>query len=235
VKGGRDQRVTKGGRSRRTLTAAEVVFSKVVAEIHSGAIRPRDTLSERDLVQRFGVSRTPVREAIKRLFERGYLEFGPRRIAVVKEVTEKSIKDLYRLRMKLESDAALLTAREITSPEIQRLRAINREFAKAYRARNLARMLDVRAQFHAALVEATRDSWLARILTMLREEAYVVRHAHWQDAARANQAIEMHQKMIDALDARHASRYRELVLKQISDGLNSYLSTLRPPPRQAHH
>jgi DNA-binding GntR family transcriptional regulator len=224
--------MSKGGREHRPLTAADVVFSKVVAEIHAGAIRPRDTLSERDLVQRFGVSRTPVREAIKRLFERGYLEFGPRRIAVIKEVTEKSIKDLYRLRMKLESDAAALTARQITSPEIQRLRAINREFAKAYRARNLARMLEVRAQFHAALVEATRDSWMARILTMLREEAYVVRHAHWQDPGRANQAIKMHQEMIEALDARQVARYRELVLKQIADGLSSYLSTLRPPPRQ---
>jgi DNA-binding GntR family transcriptional regulator len=108
-------------------------------------------------VQRFGVSRTPVREAIKRLFERGFLESGPRRVAVVKEITEKSIRDLYRLRMKLESDAALLTRSTSTAQELMRLRAINSEFSRAYRARDLGRMLDVRAQFHAALVEATRD------------------------------------------------------------------------------
>ena len=223
-----------GGKSNRqgAQTAADVVFSKIIGEIHAGALRPRDTLSERDLVQRFGVSRTPVREAIKRLFGRGFLEYGPRRIGVVKEITEKSVRDLYRLRMKLESDATPLTVRNITTPEIQRLRAINREFTRAYRERNLGRMLDVRAQFHAALVEATRDSWLARILILLREEAYVVRHAHWQDPARASQAIRMHQRIIDALETRQVARYRTLVLKQIADGLNTYLSTLRPPPRQ---
>jgi DNA-binding GntR family transcriptional regulator len=232
VKSRWEHRGGNGTRGQHDLTAADVVFSKIVGEIHAGALRPRDTLSERDLVQRFGVSRTPVREAIKRLFERGFLEFGPRRIGVIKEITEKSVKDLYRLRMRLEADAALLTVRNITSPEIQRLRAINREFSRAYRARNLGRMLDVRAQFHAALVEATRDGWLPRILVILRDEAYVVRHAHWQDPARASQAIRMHQQIIDALEARNVARYRKLVLKQMSDGLNTYLSTLRPPPRQ---
>jgi DNA-binding GntR family transcriptional regulator len=225
----------RGSRSKRgkeAPTAADLVFSGIVADIHSGAIRPRDTLSERDLVQRFGVSRTPVREAIKRLFERGFLEAGPRRVAAVKEITEKSIRDLYRLRMKLESDAALLTARNITAQELMRLRAINSEFSRAYRARDLGRMLDVRAQFHAALVEATRDLWLARILIMLRDEAYPVRHAHWQDPARASQAIQMHQGMISALAARRASGYRDIVLRQISDGLDTYLSTLRATPRQ---
>jgi len=220
-------------RGKEALSAADLVFSGIVADIHSGAIRPRDTLAERDLVQRFGVSRTPVREAIKRLFERGFLESGPRRVAAVKEITEKSIRDLYRLRMKLESDAALLTAKNITARELMRLRAINSEFSRAYRARDLGRMLDVRAQFHAALVEATRDLWLTKILILLRDEAYPVRHAHWQDPVRASQAIQMHREMISALAATQASRYRELVLQQISDGLETYVSTLRPAPRQA--
>ncbi len=219
-------------RGRSKQTAADAVFAGIVADIHSGAIRPRDSLSERDLVQRFGVSRTPVREAIKRLFERGFVESGPRRVTVVREITEKSIRDLYRLRMKLESDAALLTAKNITAQELMRLRAINSEFSRAYRARDLGRMLDVRAQFHAALVEATRDLWLAKILVMLRDEAYPVRHAHWQDPARASQAIQMHQQMIRALAGRRAGEYRAIVLRQISDGLETYLSTLRAAPRQ---
>jgi len=67
---------------------------------------------------------------------------------------------------------------------------------------------------------------------MLRDEAYPVRHAHWQDPARASQAIQMHQAMISALAARRASGYRDIVLRQISDGLDTYLSTLRATPRQ---
>jgi DNA-binding GntR family transcriptional regulator len=230
VKTIKHSRERKSHSKAHALTAADAVFSKIVADIQAGVVRPRDRLSERELVHRFGVSRTPVREAIKRLYERGFLEFGPKRVAIVKEVTEKSIQDLYRLRVRLESEAALLTAKHITTAELQKLRHINREFAKAYRARNLGWMLDVRAQFHAALVEATRDTWLAKILILLREEAYVVRYAHWQDPTRASQAIQMHQQMIDALAAKKPARYREIVLRQISDGLDTYLSTLRPTP-----
>ncbi len=212
------------------MTSADRVFSRIISDIHAGVFRPRDAISERDLVERFGVSRTPAREAIKRLFARGLLELGPRRVAVVKEITQKDLGDLYDLRLRLEADAAGLTAKYISDAELARLRSINREFVRAFRARDLARMLDVRAQFHAGLVHATHNSWLAKVLIMLRDEAYVVRHAHWEDPSRARQAIDMHRKMIDALAAGHAARYRNLTLQQIRDGLTTYLSRLRGAP-----
>lgn len=212
---------------RESSTAADRVFARIVSDIFTGVIRPRDAISERDLVERYGVSRTPVREAIKRLFERGLLDWGPKRVAVVKEITRKDMKDLYDLRLRLEARAAGLTAKHVSATELARLREINREFSRAYRARELGHMLDVRAQFHAVLVQATRNRWLAKVLVTLRDEAYAVRHAHWQDPERAGQAIRMHREMIDALAAGRATRYREIVLRQIRDGLDTYLSRLR--------
>jgi DNA-binding GntR family transcriptional regulator len=208
-------------------TAADRVFSRIVSDIHAGVIRPRDAISERDVVGRFGVSRTPAREAIKRLFARGFLQVGPRRVAMIKDTTEKDLRDLYDLRLRLEAEAANLTAKYISDDDLAELRRINREFMAAFRARDLARMLEVRAQFHAVLVHATQNSWLAKILIMLRDEAYVVRHAHWEEPARAQQAIGMHQEMIDALATGDAARYRKLTLQQIKDGLTTYLSRLR--------
>ena len=213
------------------MTSADRVFSQIVSDIHAGVIRPRDTISERDVVHRFGVSRTPAREAIKRLFERGFLQAGPRRVAIIKEITEKDLRDLYDLRLRLEAEAANLTAKYITDDEVAELRRINREFTRAFRARDLARMLDVRAQFHAVLVHATQDRWLAKVLIMLRDEAYVVRHAHWEDPSRAQDAIKMHQEMIDALATGDTARYRKVTLQQIRDGLSTYLSKLRAPLR----
>ena len=209
---------------RHPSTAADKVFSRIVSAINSGTIRPRDAISERDLVQRFGVSRTPVREAVKRLFERGFLEFGRKRVAVVREIDRKALQDLYDLRLQLEDMAVPLTAKHITPAELSKLREINREFGRAYRARDLGRMLEIRAQFHAVLVQATRNRWLAKILITLRDDAYVVRHAHWQDPKRARQAIEMHREMIAALAAGQLPRYRRLVLQQIRGGIDSYLS-----------
>jgi DNA-binding GntR family transcriptional regulator len=230
VKGSRHSASRTAGK-RAAVTSADRVFSQIVFDIHAGVIRPRDAISERDVVHRFGVSRTPAREAIKRLFGRGFLEVGPRRVAIIKEVTEKDLRDLYDLRLRLEAEAANLTAKYITEDEVAKLRRINREFARAFRARDLGRMLDVRAQFHAVLVQATQNRWLAKVLMMLRDEAYVVRHAHWEDPARAQEAIKMHQEMIDALTTGDTARYRKVTLQQIKDGLSTYLSKLRAAPR----
>jgi DNA-binding GntR family transcriptional regulator len=207
-------------------TAADRVFKKLVGEINRGALRPRDAFSERDLVERFQVSRTPVREAIKRLHERGFVEHGPKRVAVVRDVNRKEVEDLYALRLKLEDMAARLTAKNISPEELTRLRAINRDFSRAWKARDLGHMLDLRAQFHAVLVEATRDRWLAKVLIILRDDAYAVRHAHWQEPERARQSIDLHREMIDALGAGEGARYRALVLEQIRGGLASYLARM---------
>jgi DNA-binding GntR family transcriptional regulator len=214
-------------------TVADQVFEQVVADILGGALRPRDHLSERYLVERFGVSRTPVREAIKRLFERGLVTNGPKGVAVVAEIDDDDVRKLYAVRVMIEGHAAPLVAANITAKEIAELRRINRAFAAALRKRDLARMLEVRAQFHALTAAATRNRWLAEMLVALRERAYAVRHLHWQDASRAAQTVTAHEEIIEALESRDAKRYRDLVLAQIRAALECYEARLRPAPRTA--
>ncbi len=214
-------------------TAADVVFEQVVADILSGALRPRDQISERYLVDRFGMSRTPVREAIKRLFERGLVCAGPKGVAVVAEIDDDDVHQLYAVRLMIEGHAATLTAAKITSREIVELRRINKAFAAALRKRDLVRMLEVRARFHALTAAATGNRWLADIIATLRERAYPVRHLHWQDASRAATTLDAHERMIDALESRDAKTYRELVLQQIRAALECYDAQLRPTPLTA--
>jgi DNA-binding GntR family transcriptional regulator len=210
-------------------TAADRVFDEVVRDILSGMLRPRDQISERDMVARFGVSRTPAREAIKRLFERGFVAAGPKGVAVVAEIGGEDLRQLYDLRLRLEAHAAGLTAAKITPAEIERLRKINHDFAAALEKRDLVRMLEIRARFHALAVEATRNRWLAEVLGMLRDRAYAVRHLHWQDADRAAQTVDIHDRMIEALRRRDGKRYRDLVLRQIRAAIDCYRSRLRAP------
>jgi len=209
-------------------TAADRVLDQIVGEILSGSFAPRDQISERYLVTRFGVSRTPVREAIKRLFERGLVEAGPKGVAVVAEIADEDIGKLYAVRLMIEGYAAALTAANITAREITELRKINRSFASALRKRDLVQMLEVRSRFHAVIAAATHNRWLAEIMVMLRERAYVVRHFHWKDSARAAQTLTIHELMIDALQARDARAYRDLVTQQIQAAIECYDNQLRP-------
>lgn len=210
-------------------TEADRVFNGIVSDILAGAIRPRDQLSERDLVARYGVSRTPVREATKRLLERGFVEPGPKGVAVVVDISLEDLRKLYSLRLQLESAAARQIAANITQEEIDRLRQINKRFKSALSQRDLVKMLEVRADFHAVLTGATRNRWLESVLVMLRDKAYMVRHYHWQDFDRAAQTLDIHNEMIKALENRDAAGFSQLVCQQITAAITTYENRLQAP------
>lgn len=213
-------------------TAADRVFSEMVSDILTGALRPRDQVSERDLVARYGVSRTPVREAIKRMLERGFLEIGSRGIAQVLDLNAEDLAKLYELRLKLESEAADAIVSYIDETAIEELRKTNRELNAAIKKRDLEEMLEVRSRFHAILMREMRNRWLADVLISLREKSYVIRYTHWQSVARARETVKLHEKMIEALVARDVEQYRELALRQIRSGLEFYQSQLMPRRRE---
>lgn len=212
------------------MSVADQLFDLIVSDILSGVLKPRDQLSERALVERFGASRTPVREALKRLQERGLLATGPKGVSVVRDFPLDEIKQLYALRIRLERVAASLTVRQITTAEIGQLRRINQRFAKAVERRDLTAMLEIRAEFHGVAADAVRNRWLSEILAQLREKAYVVRHWHWQELSRARETIRLHDEMIAALVKRDARRYRGLVVDQIRAALDAYMDRLVAPP-----
>ncbi|MGD9714441.1 MAG: GntR family transcriptional regulator [Thermomicrobiales bacterium] len=220
----------------RKPTESDRVFNGIVSDIFAGLIRPRERLSERELVARYGVSRTPIREATKRLHERGFVERGPKGVAVVVDIGPDDLQNLYELRLQLERDAAAQIAKNITAEEISRLKQINRDFKEALAERDLMRMLEVRADFHATLTGATRNRWLAMILTLLRDKAYVVRHYHWQDIERAAQTVDIHVQMIRALEKRDVDAFVKLVDRQIRGAITTYknrLQVLTPRHMQA--
>ncbi|WP_397475858.1 GntR family transcriptional regulator [Pusillimonas sp.] len=211
------------------LTESDRVFDGIVTDILAGVLRPRDQLSERELVSRFGVSRTPVREAVKRLLERGFIEPGPRGVATVIDISLEDLRKLYALRQQLESTAAREIVANIAPQEISELKEINKLFGKALEQRDLVKMLEVRADFHAVLSAATRNRWLEQVLVMLRNKAYMVRHYHWQDFERAAATLDIHTQMIKALEQRDEEQFVALVSQQIGAAITVYENRLHAP------
>jgi len=102
-------------------------------------------------------------------------------VAVVRDIDQREVEELYAVRLKLEAWAARRTAALIRPEEITALEEINRRFEKAAAVRDLPRMLDIKAEFHSTAARATRNRFLAEALIALREKAYAVRYASWQD------------------------------------------------------
>ena len=213
-------------------TVADQLLEIIRAEIISGKLRPNQEISERTLVERFQFSRTPVRESLKRLRERGFLTLGRKDVVMVREVSLSEMKDLFDLRVRLEGDAALLAAKNITPANVAELRAINGRFVKAVSRTDVSQMIELRRQFHSITASATRNRWLADILVQLRDNAYQADHwqRHWQDIGRANDTKDVYEQMIDALAARDGRAYKALVARQIRSAFTAYAKRLKAEP-----
>ena len=144
---------------RRTLQG-EGVYDRLCEQIRSGTIRPGARLTETELAARLGVSRTPVREAIRRLEADGLVDHQPRSGAVVRQLAYPEIMELYEMRTVLEGTAARLSARAASPMELEALRSINAEMARA--VEDAARLVRLNRQFHARLLDAARNRFLLR-------------------------------------------------------------------------
>jgi DNA-binding GntR family transcriptional regulator len=215
-------------------TVADQILEIIRSEIICGKLRPNEAISERTLVERFQVSRTPVRESLKRLRERGFLTLGRQGVVMVRDVSLPELKDLFYLRVRLEGDAALLAAKNITPKEIAELRDINSRFVKAVSRADVGQMIELRRLFHSITASATRNRWLADILVHLRDNAYQAGpwqwQWHWQDIGQANNTSDMYEHMIDALAVGDGRTYRKLVAKQIRSAFDAYANRLKAEP-----
>ena len=140
------------------VTGGQTVFANLRARILSGELPARATLRETALAQELGVSRTPVREALRRLDEAGLVEFVPNRGATVVEWTTEQICETYFLRAALESRAAGLAAARIEPADLDRLAILidaMEEFVRATDAEGIGRLGVLDAEFHRIIVAAS--------------------------------------------------------------------------------
>ncbi len=193
--------------------SAETVHGALVEEIVSGALRPGETLHELDLVQRFGLSRTPIREALLRLEQTGLAERGPRRALVVRRLDPADMAELFEAVGEVESTIAALAALRMTEVERHRLSAIVEEGDTA----GADTYGEVNARFHAAIRDGGHNAVLAATLdeltlrTLPWRAAQVSVHAPRRAASRTE-----HREIAAAIHARDAGAARDAMRRHIA-------------------
>ncbi len=165
----------RSGRARRATRApgADSAFSSVVArletEILEGRLKPNTRLREEELSRSLGVSRTPVREALRYLEREGLVVTSPRRGAHVSPVSVKDADDLYSVRARLTGFTAELAALSIDDAELKAMRRIVTAMAEGAGRNDLRRYLGLYVEFHELLAQATRNDRLIRIMRVLTQ------------------------------------------------------------------
>lgn len=177
----------------------ENVYQRLIEEIRSGALAPGARLRETELADRLGVSRTPIREAIRQLENDGLVSHLPRVGAAVRSLDYAEVMELYDMRAVLEGTAARMAARAATDLELAELASLNAEMTGAVTAQRAA---ELNAQFHLTLLDAARNRYLTRAMLGLRRTLIILGPSTLADAARAQDAQAEHGRLLAALQRR---------------------------------
>src|SRR6185436_4009791 len=147
----------------RNVSRSEFVFTSLRDAIWEGRFAPGERIAEEEIAHSLGVSRTPVRDALRRLQERGMLAVGASRSLVVAELSKQQVLELYAMREILEGSAARFAAQHATATEIEILYRLQRELAQAGADDPLV-LLNLNRRLHQAIYEAAHNQYLLATL-----------------------------------------------------------------------
>lgn len=181
----------------------------------AGALRPGDKIPEQDLCRRFGVSRTPLREALKVLASEGMLQLLPRRGAIVATVSPEEIDELFPVMAALEALAGELVCKRATDADIDRLQGLHDQLMAAYQANDEASYLQANRRFHETLVAVAGNATLTTTYTQILMRTRVFRFVARKSPENWQAAVRDHQSIMEALSSRNATRLSRLLRRHV--------------------
>lgn len=202
----------------------QTVYRQLLTEIGSGGLLPGARLRETELAERLSTSRTPVREAIRRLEIDGLVTHVPRQGATVRKLEYGEIVELYEMRMVLEGTAARLAARSALDFEIDELMAINDELRRAPLGPPAQEM---NRQFHRLLIETARNRYLVKSVSALQKAMLILGPTTLGDLERQDEACAEHAQVIQAISARNGEAAEQGMRNHIASALKARVRALR--------
>ncbi len=201
------------------LPLREVVFLTLRKAILKGELQPGERLMEIALANRLGVSRTPVREAIRMLEHEGLVVMKPRRGAQVAKITEQELNDVLEVRKSLEMLAANKACERMTEEDMKAMWETGAEFRKLALNPNcdLTALTEADVAFHDTIYRGTRNRRLNQILANLREQMYRFRLEYLKDASIRESLVSEHEEIMKAVAGRDGELAADLIGEHIDN------------------
>ena len=197
----------------------EEVAEQLRQRIFRRELEPGSWIDELKIAEEFGISRTPLREALKVLAAEGLVTMKVRRGAYVTEMSEKDLRDVYHLLSLLESDAAGVMAERATPEQQQTLRDLHAELESA--AGNREAFFSVNERFHMALLDMADNRWRSQMVADLRKVMKLNRHNSLFKQGRIEDSLSEHRAILDAMLARDAEGTRRAMQAHFAQGLQA--------------
>lgn len=214
------------------LPLRDVVFNTLRKAILKGELKPGERLMEIALAQRLGVSRTPVREAMRKLELEGLVVMIPRRGAQVANITEKDLNDVLEVRIALENLSIQKACSCMTEEELEKLKEAALKFESMTENGNLVRLAEADVEFHEVIYQSSDNRRLNQVLNNLREQIYRYRVEYLKDETTRKTLVKEHEEIYEAIRARdvkkaqeiaycHIENQREAIMRSISEETDS--------------
>jgi DNA-binding GntR family transcriptional regulator len=197
----------------------EEVAELLRQRIFNRELAPGSWIDELKLAEEYGISRTPLREALKVLATEGLVTMKVRRGAYVTEVSERDLADVYHLLALLESDAAGVVAAKASDAQMKELAALHKELEKAVGQRE--RFFEINEAFHMRLLEIADNRWRDQMVADLRKVMKLNRHNSLLKSGRIEESLAEHRGIMNALLARDAAATVQAMQAHFQNGLEA--------------
>lgn len=209
------------------LPLRDVVFNTLRKAILKGELKPGERLMEIALAEKLGVSRTPVREAMRKLENEGLVVMAPRRGAQVANITEKDLNDVLEVRIALENLSIEKACARMNEAELEELKKAAENFDKTMEDGNLVKLAEADVAFHEVIYRASDNKRLQQVLNNLREHIYRYRVEYLKDEDTRNQLVNEHEELYEAIKNRDVKRAQEISYNHIENQREAIIRSIQ--------
>ncbi len=210
------------------LPLRDVVFNTLREAILKGEFAPGERLMEKQLAERMGVSRTPIREAIRKLELEGLVVMVPRKGAEVASITDKDIVDVLEVRATLEALAVKLACKKMSEEDVEELVHVNEEFRAAAKKKDVEMIINKDVEFHDVIFHSSENDKLIQIINNLREQIYRFRVEYIYKMEDYQQLVLEHDEIVNAMKERRGNDASTIAQCHIENQEKSVLEFFNP-------
>ena len=193
------------------LTLRERIVEFIKDAVITGRLKPGERVPESEIAEKFGISRTPIREAFRQLETEGFLTMTPRKGAIVSPITDKDVREFYAIKSLLEGYAAGKACNELTEKDLKKLENINKEMINYMDKKNVRMFFKLDNQFHDVFLHACGNEKLCTMTHQIVQQFERFRITALSLPGRMNNSVKQHEDIIDALQRREEGRVAKLV------------------------
>ena len=216
------------------LPLRDVVFYTLRKAILRGELKPGERLMEIQLANKLGVSRTPIREAIRKLELEGLVLMIPRKGAEVAQITEKNMQDVLEVRKALEELSVQLACERITPEQVEEMKMAAEDFRKVLKSGDVTKIAEADVKFHDIIFAATNNQRLITLLNNLREQMYRFRVEYLKQKECYPQLLEEHDKLIALISGGEVEEACELMGCHIDNQASTVSDVIRRDQVEYH-